>query len=1476
MAVGCGERAKGCVAAVYWGMALSGFHPAIDAWFTAKFAEPTEPQRRAWPVIQEGRDVLIAAPTGAGKTFAAFLAAIDSLLRQGLDGTLTNETQVVYVSPLKALSNDVQKNLSEPLAEIRRTLEQLGLPDVEIRTLVRTGDTPSADRQAMVKRPPHILVTTPESLYLLLTAERSRKMLATVRTVIVDEIHAVARDKRGSHLALSLARLERLVGRPLQRIGLSATQKPIEQIAAFLSGTAPRTPHHAPPFIVDSGHARDLDLAIEIPSSPLDAVMSHEVWEEMYDRLAQLIAEHRTTLIFVNTRRLAERLTMHLSERLGAEHVTSHHGSLSKEKRLDAEHRLKTGQLQALVATASLELGIDIGTIDLVCQIASPRSIAALLQRVGRSGHHLKAVPKGRLFPLSRDDLLECTALVRAARERLLDRLIIPEKPLDILAQQIVAAAAAEDWDEDALFELVRSAYPYRELTRAEFDGVVRMLGDGFTTRRGRRGAHIHYDGVNRRLRGRRGARLAALTSGGAIPDIGDYRVVLEPAEIFVGTLNEDFAVESSAGDIFQLGNASYLILKVESGQVRVADAQGQPPTIPFWLGEAPARTDELSAEVSRLRCDIAARLGDVAGAIRWLDAATGLAEPAARQLVEYLDATKKVLGVIPSQQTIVLERFFDEAGGMQLVLHAPFGARVNKAWGLALRKRFCRSFNFELQAAATDDAIILSLGPHHSFALDDVFHYLRPNTARDLLVQAMLDAPMFQSRWRWNATRALAVLRFRGGKKVPTPLQRMEAEDLSAAVFPDQLACPENLVGDREIPDHPLVAQTITDCLTEAMDFAGLERVLQDLTDGKLTLVARDTPEPSPLAHEILNAKPFAFLDDAPLEERRTQAVITRRGLDVKQADDLGALDQSAIDRVREEAWPGAESGDELHDALMVTGALAIADCGSRNAEWGSLFEHLVRAGRATVANASGRSFWVAAERLPWIEAVHPGVRCEPVVQVPERERATAWTREDALRELVRGRLEVIGPTTSAELGELFGVALGDVDVALAALEHEGFVLRGRFTPGRAELEWCERRLLARIHRYTLDRLRKEIEPVSAADFMRFLLRWQRVAADARAEGPDGLAAVLELLDGYELPAAAWETEILPARLEDYDPLWLDALCLSGQVAWGRLTPARNPERTSAEVGTRNRKSGPIRTTRIALFHRERGDVWRALNPAPDAAAAALSHPGRAVLEALEGRGASFFGDLVNATGLLRTEVENGLAELVAWGLVSSDSFSGLRALLVPSERRRPVGGYPRRRGKVAPFGVETAGRWSRIARRSLLPPERLVETLAWQLLRRYGVVFRRLVEREGFLAPWRDILRVFRRLEARGEIRGGRFVGGFSGEQYALPEAIGLLRSVRREAGTGDRGQGELVAVCGADPLNLVGIITPGDPVAALVGNRILFRDGVPVAVQEGESREVRLLAPTPGDDAEELKTALIRRRAAPLVRAYLARRS
>src|SRR6266571_3061175 len=780
------------------------FHPAVARWFAEKFSTPTEPQERGWPAIQSGGHTLIAAPTGSGKTLAAFLASLDELFRDGLAGQLKDETRVIYVSPLKALSNDIHKNLEEPLAGIRAALRASGRRDVELRADVRTGDTPAAKRQAIAKKPPHILVTTPESFYLLLTSQSGRKILTTARTLIVDEIHALVGNRRGSHLALSMERLQALVKGPLQRIGLSATQKPIDEVARFLVGTGGLDETGNPRCaIIDSGHSRKMDLAIELPGSPLEAVMSNEVWGEVYQRLADLIEAHRTTLVFVNTRRLAERATHQLSERLGQDKVTSHHGSLSAKLRLDAENRLKRGELKALVATASLELGIDIGSVDLVCQLGSTRSIATLLQRVGRAEHKRGGLPKGRLFPLSRDELVECAAALRCVRKGELDGLQIPDKPFDILAQQIVACAACEDWPEQNLFDLMRSAYPYRKLTRQEFDDVLKMLAEGFSTRRGRRAALVHHDAVNQRVRGRKGARLLALTSGGAIPDNADYRVVLEPSQTFLGTVNEDFAVESMAGEIFQLGNASWRILGINSGMVRVEDAHGQPPGIPFWLGEAPGRTRELSQAVSELRAEIEKRinrslfehrteptpnpsregnrqstdehllrsqegagvgrsmesdeageaglvskeiasttavppLGGVRGGFMeteetgkaglvlkeiaaWLVTESGLCEPGARQLADYFAAAHQALGVIPSQKKLVLERFFDESGGMQLVIHAPFGIRMNRAWGLALRKRFCRSFNFELQAAATDDAIVLSLGTQHSFPLDEV-----------------------------------------------------------------------------------------------------------------------------------------------------------------------------------------------------------------------------------------------------------------------------------------------------------------------------------------------------------------------------------------------------------------------------------------------------------------------------------------------------------------------------------------------------------------------------------------------------------------------------------------------------------------------------------------------------------------------------------------------------------------------------------
>ena len=1217
------------------------FHPAVARWFEQTFGSPTEPQMRGWPAIQSGRHALISAPTGTGKTLAAFLASLDALFRQGAEDHLPDETQVVYVSPLKALSNDIRKNLQEPLSGIRALLGEANGHDIDVRAEVRTGDTTAAQRQALIKRPPHILVTTPESLYLLLTSESGRRMLGTARTLILDEIHAVVDDRRGAHLALSVERLAALVQGPLQRIGLSATQKPIEEVARFLVGARAVDKAGNPDCeIIDIGHRRELDLAIEMPKSPLEAVMSNEVWEEVYRRLAELIEAHRTTLVFVNTRRMAERVTHHLSELLGADAVTSHHGSLSAKLRLEAEDRLKRGELKALVATASLELGIDIGSVDLVCQLGTTRSIATLLQRVGRAEHKRGGLPKGRIFPLSRDELIECAALLRCVNRGELDRLTIPEKPLDVLAQQVVAAASTEDWDENEFFELVCSAWPYRDLTRAEFDQVVTMLAEGFSTKRGRRSALIHHDAINHRLRGRRGARLTALTSGGAIPDNADYRVILEPSETFVGTVNEDFAVESLAGDIFQLGNASWRILRVNSGVVRVEDAKGQPPGIPFWLGEAPARTSELSEAVSNLRMEIEKRLsvGEADSfphkIEEWVAKEFQLPQNAAEQVATYFADAYRSLGAIPSQQTLVLERFFDESGGMQLVLHAPFGSRVNRAWGLALRKRFCRSFNFELQAAATDDAIVISLGTQHSFPLDEVFRYLNSKTVRELLVQALLDAPMFTIRWRWNATRSLAVPRFRGGAKIAAPLQRMESENLLAAVFPDQLACLEHIVGDREIPDHPLVKQTIDDCLTEAMDIDGLEEVLRRIEHGEIRCIARDLPEPSPLAAEILNARPYAFLDNAPLEERRTQAVYTRRASERNGSDGLGVLDAAAIEKVKTEAWPEATNPDELHDALMLIGAMPPEEI-QRNARNGNA-EHfistLIAENRATrvilpleCGDPATKTFYIAAERLPMLRAIYPNAVCEPELVLPDSMHGKTWERADAIRELVRGRMEVCGPITVSELADTLVLRQSEIDAALLALEAEGFVLRGKFHPDAAEQEWCDRRLLARIHRLTIDRLRAEIQPVSVHDFYRFLFAWQRADQEHRTEGLEGLQSVLEQLDGCELPLAAWESAVLPARVADYDPEWLDRLCFSGRVGWGRLS---TPQNSNA------RASAPLRTSPIALYLRENLADWLALT-LPNSATE-LSVNSQAVFEALQSGGALFFSELVNRSGLV------------------------------------------------------------------------------------------------------------------------------------------------------------------------------------------------------------------------------------------------
>lgn len=1409
------------------------FHPLIRQWFQQRFGAPTPAQVQGWPRIRAGEDTLIAAPTGSGKTLAAFLVCIDRLLRDALEGRLCEGTRVVYVSPLKALSNDVRRNLEGPLAELKALAEATGQAMPEIRALVRTGDTPASARQAMLRRPPHILVTTPESLYLLLTSPKSRLMLEGADTVIVDEIHALARSRRGSHLALTLERLDALAARRPVRIGLSATQRPIEAVGRFLVGAPER-----PCSIVDTGHQRDLDLGLEVPPSELSAAASNEQWDEVNARITELIGQHRSTLIFVNTRKLAERVAFQLEQHLGEDAVASHHGSLSKERRLDAEERLKSGQLKAIVATASLELGIDIGWIDLVCQIGSPRCIATFLQRVGRSGHAIRATPKGRLFPLTRDELLECMALLRAARAGELDRIEIPEAPLDVLAQQLVAAVACEEeLGEDELFELVRRAQPYHRLSRQDFDAVVSMLSHGAAPSM-KAGAYLHHDAVGKRLRPRRAARITALQNAGAIPEKAEYRVVDLADGSLVGTVDEDFAIERPAGTVFLLGTTSWQIVHTRGLVVSVVDAHGAPPTIPFWFGEAPGRTSELSGAVSELRRQLAARIdldADVGAkpeeslsqaegaaalrgtdppalraARRWLADEVAEAEWAGLQAAHYVAVGAAALGLVPTQEEVVFERFFDDTGGMQLVIHAPFGMRVNRALGLGLRKRFCRSFDFELQAVATDDGILLSLGPAQSFPIDELFGMLTAENLRGLLEQALLQVPFFQVRWRWNANRSLTVLRFERGKKVPPALQRFRSDDLLTAVFPAVTECFEHRTGDVEFPDHPLVQQTLRDCLEEVCDLEGAQAVLRRVAAGEIRYLPRESREPSPFSYGLLNAAPYAFLDDAPLEERRARALAQRRTLPLEAFRDLATLDPEVIHRVSSQAWPQPRDPDELHEAL---GDLVLVDEAEAGG-WAAWFEALVAAGRASVASLHGRRFWVATERVPVVMAAHPEAALDPPVQVPEALRVT-WDPVEARGALLRGQLECRGVVSEARLADTTGIPLDDLGSLLPALEARGDVIRGEFT-GAGAREWCTRRLLTRIHRQTLEALRRAVEPVTPEQLLRFLTRHHGLVGKTRRHGRDGLRATLLQLAGFETPAGEWERELLPSRIEGYRVSWLDELCHTGEFAWGRLSPPRrDPDAAPA-------RGGMTRVVPVAFVPRE--DLEWVVPARDPEAEASLSGAAKAVLEALDARGAQFADELLTRTRLLRYQLDEALGELARLGLATADGFAGVRPLVDPAAKKHAASRERSRRRRPGRGTYGRGGRWVRFAGSFEAPSEEQVaEAWAWQLLDRYGVIFRDLLERESAAPPWWRLARVYRRLEARGEVRGGRFVTGVAGEQFAADDVVEQLRKVRDTEGTL-----EWVVLGAADPLNLVGILTGDSKLPPTRCARLALRDG------------------------------------------------
>jgi ATP-dependent Lhr-like helicase len=1481
---------------------LRTFHPAVASWFLRQFpAGPTEPQQRAWPRIMAGGDVLVASPTGTGKTLTGFLVAIDAAYRVHAAhgaGEPASGPGVIYVSPLRALATDVHQNLRMPLDGIQAEASRLGLPAPDLSVAVRTGDTPTTERAAMRRSPPDLLVTTPESLYLLLTAASSRRMLEGTHTVIIDEVHTLARDKRGAHLALTLERLDSLVsarGGRLQRIGLSATQRPLEVVAGLLSGS---DPSRAPTAVVDCGHRRRLDVAIELPASELEAVGSGSQFADVLDRIAGHVLEHRTTLVFVNTRKMAERVAHQLAARLGsmadgdggpltagrgqadggtgdgptqrvatgadpvdaALQVAAHHGSLSAARRRLVEQRLRAGDLRALVATASLELGIDVGPVELVCQIGSPRAIGTFLQRVGRANHQLEGTPAGRLFPLTRDELVESVALLAGVRAGHLDILQPPVAPLDVLAQQIVAeVAGADEWEVEPLYDLVRRAAPYGQLSRTDFDQVVELVSWGIQTGRGRRGAHLHHDAVNGRLRARRGARLTALTSGGAIPETGDYRVVLDPEGVTVGSVHEDFAVEATAGDIFLLGTHSWRVVKVETGTVRVVDAADLPPTIPFWLGEAPARTAELSEEVGRLRAELepllAAGDGDTArGVVR---ERAGVSTAVAEQVVAYLGAGLAALGALPTRERIVIERVFDESEGTQLIVHSPYGGRINRAFGLALRKRFCVSFDFELQAAADDDTVVLSLGPQHSFPLSDVPTMLRSATAVDVLTQAVLLHPMLAARWRWNLNRALVVPRSRGGQRRPIHLQRMEAEDLLAAVWPALAACQENAgPGPVTVPDHVLARQTMADCLTEPLDADGLVTLLQGLEAGRVGVHLVESPEPSPLSHGILTGRPYTFLDGAPLEERRTRAVAVPRGLGPLgpsglppglpvTASELGPLDQAAVIEVLDQIEPRLRSADELHDLL-----LSLVRCRPVDA-WLSWFAELQQDGRASVVAGS----WVPTERRAAAESIESGLG-DTAGLGDGADEADA-----ALAECVAGHLEVSGPVSVEQLvaegplptGNVRGAPLTVARARTGLARLEGIGLAMQLPDGR----WCARHLLARLHAASRSRRRRRVEPASIADLVRFLACWQHVATGSQVEGRAGLMAVIEQLQGIEVAAGEWERHVLTARVTAYEPRWLDELCLAGEVAWGRLTP--RPELglerdgvsgggDRAPAGGHRGTSTPSPATPLALVTRP-DLAWmlgavRLDRPLTEPTNGAASD----VLAVLRARGACFRSELASVSGRLGPDVDEGLWDLVARGIVTADAFSAVRSLLSPAKRRPSGGrGAPARRAalgrqRAVPGSGIGEGRWSLLPEPDLSgtgpatgpPAEEVAEAVAWQLLARWGVVAWELWTRESFRIPWRDVVRALRRLEARGQVLGGRFVAGISGEQYALPEAAALLADVRR-----DPARGADVTVAGADPLNLTGDLLGGPRVPAIRYRSVYYRDGEPAVAASANGR-------------------------------------
>ena len=1370
---------------------MADFLPFVRRWFEDTFAQATRPQIEGWEAIASGRDTLIVAPTGSGKTLAAFLWALDHLHRLGLERRLEDRVYVVYVSPLRALNNDIEKNLRAPLAGIRAAAAAEGIKLPEVRVAVRTGDTLAPQRQAMTRRPPHVLITTPESLYILLTSERFRPAFAHTRFLIVDEIHALMGSKRGAHLALSLERLQALVeaggGARPQRIGCSATVSPIESALAFLTGATARDP-----ITIDAGFTRDLDLQIVAPVDDFLTSESDMVWEATLQQIAELVQAHRTTLVFAQSRRAAERLARDLNDRITDGRVAAHHGSLSRRARLEAENRLKQGELRALVATSSLELGIDVGAIDLVVQLQSPRNIAAALQRVGRAGHLLSRTSKGRIIVTRGEELLEAAAVVRSIKERQLDRIVTPEAPLDVLAQQVVAAVAAESLTVDTLHARFKNAAPYRNLGREELVAVVRSLAEPLPAEVKGAAPRILWDRVNDRLHARRGSRFLALTSGGTIPDNGLYDVFVAETDLKVGTLDEEFVTESLPGDVFLLGSHAWKIVKVRSDRVLVEDAQGMSPTIPFWKGEHPSRSWELGLAVGRLRRDAAERL-DAPDFVAWATDACGLDARAAGAMRAWLVKAGEILDGVPDDQGIVVESFSDEMGGRHAMIHAVFGMRINGAWGMVLREKLRRVFGIVAEASHVDDGILLSFAPGQvPPAPERLVTLVAPEEVDTLLGRALIGTPLFATRFRHCAIRALFIPRMSRGQRTPAYLQRLKADALLESV------------GGQ--PEFPVVAETLRECFNDALDVTRLKRLLERLHDGEMWRRHVDTPLPSPFVYPLLLAWDWAYLGAGHAEERRSDAVTMRKAWSVA-AGPLRPEIVAAVEAELQKTSPDrrARDANELAGILDDLGDLTAAEIAARALDDGEgMIAALAAEHRVLVLEfPSGRKAWAGATDAALYGSL-----------------ATDAGLERVTLRLLRTR----GPVTAAWLAERYGLPADAATGALERLTARGLVRRGAFLAEAPAPQYVHIAVLDEIQRRQVHARRVPRPVASAEQFSAFLLRRHHLHPDHRLAGPPGVLASLELLQGEDLPVRVWEQDLLPARVENYEREWLDRLGLAGEMAWTVFDKAPGERGRSPRVGAALREN--------IGWLRENG------SPPPE-----LDARVKNVFLHLQLRGASFAQDLGRATGLSTPDVLSALWELFWAGLVTPDTFSAIVAGVTPARRPRESSGARRRRrgqsrGVLSQLPV--VGRWSVLGDEERLSPEEREEARAQLLLARFGVVARELAR-----GDWATMRHTLLRMEYGGEVVRGYFVQGLSGEQYALADALGDLEAPARRAEPH-------VLVNMVDPANLWGRVftltrRDGSRAAAarLPQNWLVFRQGRPRLLAEGYGRDLTPLA-------------------------------